>query len=531
MTGAVRLNHDLRLQDHKSDGQDIRHSSTRQIAPDTVERTSYPFDSFQVGDSMSRFGRWGALLALSATLAGCGGDGGSNSTIGSNTGGGGTATGTIDGTCSLRNRQNWVWAQMNEWYLFPDTLPASLDPTPYATVSDYIDKLTETARAQRKDRYFTYLTSIKEEDAYYSSGSSAGFGWRLTADAAVSKLMIAESMEGGPALAAGIDRGTEIQGIGTTQSNIQSIADIVRADPNNGLYNALGSDTAGTTRYFRVADSLGGNVRTVAVTKADFTLQPVSPRYGTQIITDNGQRYGYINLRTFISTADPQLRAAFATFKQQGITQVIVDLRYNGGGAISIADLFNNLLGGNRQTSDVMGYVAYRASKASNNQTTYFAPQPESIVPTRLAFIGTGGTASASELVLNRTLPYMGANTGLIGANTYGKPVGQIARDNAQCDDRLRVIAISLQNANKQGDYYNGLAGVVPASCTASDDLTRSMGDPQEASTRAALNFLQGKSCTPISASASAQAVGTGPRKLLQPDRPSVAQRDVPGLF
>ncbi len=483
---------------------------------------------------MSRFGRLGALLALTATLAGCGDGGGGNSgTIGSNTGGsgGGTATGTVDNSCSLRNRQNWVSAQMNEWYLFPDTLPASLDPTPYTTVSDYIDALTATARAQRKDRYFTYLTSIKEENAYYSSGASAGFGWRLTTDSSMSRLLIAESMEGGPALAAGIDRGTEIQGIGTTASNIQSIADIVRADPNNGLYNALGSDTAGTTRYFRVADSSGGNVRTVAVTKADFTLQPVSPRYGTQIITDNGQRYGYVNLRTFISTADPQLRAAFASFKQQGITQVIIDLRYNGGGSIDIADLFNNLLGGNRQTSDVMGYIAFRPSKSSSNETTYFAPQPESIIPTRLAFIGTGGTASASELVLNRTLPYMGSNTGLIGANTYGKPVGQIARDNAQCDDRLRVIALSIQNANRQGDYYNGLASVVPASCRASDDLTRKMGDPQEASTRAALDFLQGKSCTPISATASAQAAGDGPRKLLQPDRPSVAQRDVPGLF
>ncbi|MEW2848059.1 S41 family peptidase, partial [Stenotrophomonas maltophilia] len=92
-----------------------------------------------------------------------------------------------------------------------------------------------------------------------------------------------------------------------------------------------------------------------------------------QVIVEHGQRYGYINLRTFIDAADPQLRAAFSTFKQQGINQVIVDFRYNGGGRLSIADLFNNLLGGDRQTSDVMGYTAFRASKASNNSTTFFA--------------------------------------------------------------------------------------------------------------------------------------------------------------
>lgn len=479
---------------------------------------------------MVRFGRLGAVLALAATLAGCGGgDGGQ---IVANNGGTGTGTsgGSIDG-CSLRARQNWVAAQLNEWYLFPETLPASLDPSPYSSVSDYIDALTAVARSQRKDRYFTYITSIKEEEAFNATGADAGFGFRLTSDSSQTKLMIAESFEGGAALAAGIDRGTEIQGIGTSTSNIRSIQDIVRADPNNGISNALGPDTVGTARALRVADT-AGNVRTVTLTKAQFNLQPVSPNYGTQVITENGQRYGYINLRTFIDAADPQLRAAFSTFKQQGINQVIVDFRYNGGGRLSIADLFNNLLGGDRQTSDVMGYTAFRASKASNNTTTFFAPQPESIVPTRLAFIGTGGTASASELVLNRTLPYLGARSGLIGANTYGKPVGQIGLDKSECDDRLRVIALAVQNANRQGDYYNGLASTVPASCRAGDDLTRRMGDPQEASTRAALDFLQGKSCTPISASsASAQSVEAGPRKLVQPLAPSPAQREVPGYF
>ncbi|MGE7207383.1 S41 family peptidase [Sphingomonas sp. NPDC019816] len=480
---------------------------------------------------MARFGRLGAMLALAATLAGCGGGDGGQVVADNNGGGASTGGNTATGACSLRSRQNWVAAQLNEWYLFPETLPASLDPAPYSTVSDYIDALTAVARSQRKDRYFTYITSIKEEEAFNATGADAGFGFRLTSDASQTKLMIAESFEGGPALAAGIDRGTEIQGIGTTTGNIRSISDIVRADSNNGISNALGPDTVGTSRVLRVADT-AGNVRTVTLTKAQFNLQPVSPNYGTQVITENGQRYGYINLRTFIDAADPQLRAAFATFKQQGINQVIVDFRYNGGGRLSIADLFNNLLGGDRQTSDVMGYTAFRASKASNNTTTFFSPQPESIVPSRLAFIGTGGTASASELVLNRTLPYLGVRSGLIGANTYGKPVGQIGLDKSECDDRLRVIALAVQNANRQGDYYNGLASTVPASCRAGDDLTRRMGDPQEASTRAALDFLQGKSCTPISASsASAQSVEAGPRKLVQPLAPSPAQREVPGYF
>jgi len=124
-----------------------------------------------------------AFLAVSAILTGCGGDGGSTTTSGP-TAATLTPTATPAPTstaagCSLRERQDWVATQLREWYLFYDTLPSSFDPTRYTDVGTYLDSLTATARAQNKDRYFTYLTSIKEENAYYNSGSTAGFGWRF----------------------------------------------------------------------------------------------------------------------------------------------------------------------------------------------------------------------------------------------------------------------------------------------------------------------------------------------------------------
>ena len=476
--------------------------------------------------------RLAALAGVIAMLSGCGGGGGGSS--------GGSASGTGGGTtastsgCSLRERQDWAAAQLREWYLFPDTLPAGLDPSGYATVDAYVDALTATARAQRKDRFFTYLTSIKSEDAYYDSGSSAGFGVRLSVDAAAGRAYIAEAFEGAPALAAGIDRGTEILAIGTNSGDLRTVSAIITAEGSAGVTNALGANTAGTTRLLRVKTA--GVTSDVSVTKADYALTPVSSRYGAQIINDGGRQVGYVNLRTFISTADPALRAAFAQFRAAGITNVIVDLRYNGGGLVSIAELASDLMGAARSTSQVVDYVTFRSEKSSNNTTRLFQPQPQSIAPMRLAFIGTGGTASASELVINAQLPYFGANMALVGTNTYGKPVGQIALDKAACDDRLRVIAFATQNADRQGAYYDGLATVVKASCQAADDVTYQLGDPREASTRAALNFLAGQSCTPIASSGdlTAQSVRTAsaPRlELLTPDHPNTAQREVPGLF
>jgi C-terminal processing protease CtpA/Prc len=433
--------------------------------------------------------------------------------------------------CSLSARKNWAEAQLREWYLFPETLPANLNPGAYSTVEDYIDALTATARAQRRDRFFTYLTSIQEENAFFNSGSSAGFGVRFSYDTGQNRVFVAEAYEGAPALAAGIDRGTELLAIGTSAGNLQLVSSLMVSGGPQAVSNALGASTAGTTRVLRIADASG--TREVTVTKTDYTLTPVSNRYGAKIIDNGGRKAGYVNLRTFINTADPALRQAFASFKAQGVTDIIVDVRYNGGGLVSIANLIGDLMGADRSPSDVFSFTTFRPEKSSNNSTRFFQPKAESIAPTRIAFIGTGSSASASELIINAFIPYLDNRAALVGSNTFGKPVGQIALDQAACDDRLRVVAFKTENVARQGDYYDGLASKVKASCAAGDDITRQLGDPQEGSTRAALDFLAGRACTPITASAGGitqQSLG-GKREMLLPERPSVVQREAPGTF
>jgi C-terminal processing protease CtpA/Prc len=476
--------------------------------------------------------RLGTALALTALLSACGGGGGSSPPPPPP-----PPTAVVppppppppptSSACSLRERQTWAASQLYEWYLFPETLPPN--PVPVQdSVQGYVDALTATARAQGRDRNFTYVTSIAEENAFYSSGSSAGFGFRLSVDASQSRVFIAEAFEGAPALAAGIDRSTEILAIGTSVGNLRTVASIIASEGSGGVTAALGPANAGVTRVLQVRDASG--TRNVTVSKADYELTPVSSRYGARIIDDGGRRVGYLNMRTFISTADPALRQAFAQFRAQGISEIVIDLRYNGGGLVSIANLMGDLLGGNRSGSEVFSFVRFRAEKSRNDSTRYFSPQPQSVTPTRLAFIGTRGTASASELVINSMAPYLGANLALVGTDTFGKPVGQIALDRAECDDRLRVVAFATHNAAGQGDYFSGLAGTVGASCQAIDDLSRPLGDPQEASTRQALDFLAGRSCTPI-APARRQSIAAPRQELLTPEQPSTVQREVPGSF
>jgi C-terminal processing protease CtpA/Prc len=431
----------------------------------------------------------------------------------------------------LLNRQNVAAGVLNEWYLFPETLPTTLSPSAYSTVDEYINALTATARGQGRDRYFTYVTSIQEEDAYFLSGATAGFGVRFSYQG--TRVFVIEAFEGAPALAAGIDRGTEILGIGTNSSNIQLVSDIIAAQGSAGVSSALGPNTVGTSRVLRIVDATG--TRNVTVAKAEYEVRPLSSRYGVKIIDNGGgQRVGYINMRTFISTADNQLRTAFADFRAQGITNFVIDFRYNGGGLVATAEVMGDLLGGNRSSSDIFSVTRFRASKsAENNRTRRFAPQPQSVSPVKIAFISTRATASASENVAAAFVPFLGVNAALVGSNSFGKPVGQIALDLTACDDRIRVVAFATENAAGQGDYFSGLAGTMRTTCAAADDITRPLGDPQEASLRAALDFVAGRSCTPIALAQSAQSTASANerRVLPAPKNASTAQREVPGLF
>lgn len=483
-----------------------------------------------------RGGTFTSLVAMAALLAGCGGGGGSSSspsagvpTPSPSASPTPAPTPPASSACSLASRQQWALAQLDEWYLFPDLLDRTVNPANFNNLDDYVDALVAPARAQSRDRYFTHIESIKEENAFYEEGASAGFGFQIGYTQS-GEVYVTEAYEGASALAAGIDRGTQIIGIGTNTGNVRTVASLYASGGIDAVSDALGFEAAGDTRVLQIRQ-LNSSVATVTVTSREYDLAPVSPRYGAKILQDGNRKVGYVNLRLFVVTADEQLRNAFAMFQAQGVTEVIVDLRYNGGGLISVAETLSNLLNAQRAGA-VQTYTTYRASKASENETTNFVSLPQAIAATKVAFIGTGSTASASELVINAQKPYLGANAALIGSNTFGKPVGQIALDRPECDDRLRAVAIRTENSAREGDYYTGLASRLPATCQADDDISRPLGDPQESSIRVALDFLAGRSCTPIQTTTGlAQQRAVGGRQPVMSRKPSAAQRQVPGLF
>ncbi|MEO0870592.1 MAG: S41 family peptidase [Pseudomonadota bacterium] len=472
-------------------------------------------------------GRTALSTTLAFALVACGGDDTNAPPIG----GAPTPTPTPPtSACSVANQIDFADAVLDEWYLFPNLLDNSVNPNAFSNVQSYLDARVAPARAQNVDRGFTFVTSIAEENELINSGASAGFGILLSYDTVDNRVFLLEAYEAGNGFGAGMDRGTELLAIGEVGGPLELVSSLMASGGPQAVVNALGPSDPGVTRTLRFAQADGTEI-TADVTKTEFALDPLSDRYGALVLDDGGKSVAYINLRTFIvADGANQLRDAFQTFGAQGITEFIIDFRYNGGGLVSVADTFGDLLNDGR-VGQIWSDTVLRASKSSENETRLIEGEANAITPTKIAFIGRGGTASASELVINSMIPYLNAaDIALIGANTFGKPVGQFGFDLSDCDLRVRAVTFQTNNALGSGEYYSGLAGVVPNTCRADDDIFTPLGDPSEASIATALDFLGGRTCTPITGGG-IQTQSAGGIEVLQPQNPNATQFQVPGVY
>ncbi len=463
--------------------------------------------------------------------------------------------------CTPTNQKTTAQALLRSYYLYAPDYLATVSPTDgrYPTLQDYLDASTAPARAQGWDRGWTYTTSLTSTQAHYVEGTSVGFGigTLVRQDQALAfHLFVTQVFPGSAAADASFARGDEIVGIddGTGMKTVAEItAGAATIDAAGAsLAQALGPPTAGLTYTLSVlpAGSAQGTTpvdRTM--TKRTYGLDPVPLPNGNPVVLDagGGLKVGYVALRTFIPPAEATLASVFSQFQTAGVQDVIVDLRYNGGGTISTADVLANLLGGAQAQGSVEFRIEYNAQLSSSNQTVTFNPPSQAVKPTRIAFITTGATASASELVPNVMEGWMGPDVALVGAKTYGKPVGQMPFQLIGCDAVVNVVALRLVNVQGDGGYYGGLPdqptdGSAPKFsgplCQAADDLTHDQWDPAESSTAAALQWLATGTCPPPPAAAKpsgATALKAGGVPALdaypEPAAPDESQRNVRGLF
>lgn len=442
--------------------------------------------------------------------------------------------------CSLRAQQDFADGVLRDWYLFPNFLAPAI-PANFNSVQDFLDARVAPARAQNLDRFFTYATSIAEENAFtrgetFTGGETVGFGIKLGFDKpANNRVTVLEAHEGTAALAAGIDRGTELLAIGVNSANMQTVASLMASGGPQAIGDAFGPLESGVTRVLRFR-TLGGAIVERSVTKTAFSFDPISERYGTLVFNDNGRLVGYLNLRTFgVADASRQLRASFGRFVNAGVSDIIVDFRYNNGGLLEVADVMGDLLIGRGRVGEPWSRLIVRPERQAEidrERPGRLRQELNAIGDVRFAFITTGDTASASEMVINSLLPYVSDRMVIIGSNTFGKPVSTFGFDLAACDLRVRPVFAKNVNALGQGDYFNGLASVVPITCEAEDDIFTPLGDPREASIFTAFEVLRGRSCTVMAQTQGNRSSMASEREMLTApaQNRSAVQIQIPGF-
>ncbi|MFW2404768.1 MAG: S41 family peptidase [Gammaproteobacteria bacterium] len=430
-------------------------------------------------------------------LAGCGGSGG-----------GGNATPLLD-PCTQQGQKLSVITAMEDLYFWNDE-PEQDQKYVNLVTSDYADtdELLDFLRYQPDefDRNFTRVVPIEEDEQFFGPGQFVGYGFSFFMESVTNEVTITQAFAGSPAAAAGFARGTRI-----LEVDGRTIDDIEAAE---GIGEAFGASEEGVTQTFLLRPP-GELPFFTTATKAVVTIDPV-PQY--KVIDAGGLKLGYIEFRSFVSTAAAKLAEAFATFAAAGVTRVIVDVRYNGGGLVNLADQFASLLAGPGNVGMVASHTRYNSANAGLDRMTTFTAQPNSIDLDAIVFITTEDSASATELVINSLEPYV--DVALAGARTFGKPVGQNGVD--FCDQRLRLVSFETVNVNEFGSYFDGL----PVDCPAEDNLSLPVGDEFEDSLATALTRIITGACPIISKPGGAQLTSFDRERIRARTRGDSAARE-----
>ena len=380
-------------------------------------------------------------------------------------------------SCGVPGQNLFVRDALDELYLWYRELP-TVDPVRYDSPEAYLDAV----RYRPLDQSFSYITSRAASDAFYSDSQYIGFG--LSTMTIGSEMRVLQVFDDSPATEAGLARGATITAIGGV-----AVAELIATGAIDG---AFGPATEGVEVAITFTTRAGAT-RAANMRKRPVTIPTVSL---TKVFDVDGRKVGYLFFRNFVRPSVAALDAAFATLGEAGVTELVLDLRYNGGGLVDVAVHLASLIGGTPTANQVFAEYRHNDRNRRRDETLRFGAPAGALGLGRVIVIATQASASASELVINGLKPFVPVV--VVGDRTYGKPVGQYVLP--FCDKVLAPVSFSMVNANGTGDYFSGL----PADCQAGDDIGHDLGDPAEASLAEALGYVRSGGC-----SAPAEAAGT----------------------
>ena len=365
----------------------------------------------------------------------------------------------------------------NSYYLWYETMPA-VDLTTFTTPASYIDKVRNSLDRWSFAMSYTALMDLLQ------NGTTTGWGVGLGYDSS-NLLRIYYVYDKSAMGRAGVRRGWQIKSI-----NGRLVSGMTTTEVNTAIGN--------TTNTFGFIKNDGSEV-SAQLTKGTIAINSV--QYST-IINKGSRKIGYFVFSDFLGSSVNELNTIFDNFSAQGISDMVIDLRYNGGGTLDCADSLVAMVAGNPYKDKVYNTLTYNNKHTRLGYTSTIGLKRNSVKLDKLVFITTSSTASASELVISGLKPYL--NVKLIGSKTHGKPVGMNIEGNTSLD--LAVAPISFRNTNSVGytDFFNG----IPVDFAASDVVSLDWGDAADPCLNAAINFISTGTVGIVTAKSASDSTG-----------------------
>lgn len=388
-------------------------------------------------------------------------------------------------------RNNWVVNTLKTDYLWESKLPAVLKPDIEPDTKAYFYRLLY------QDDYWSYITDDFDGliDALFGVYKDFGFTFVLTplnsADNASNKLMatVQYVISGSPADEAKMKRGD--------------------------MFNIVNGEHLSTSNYVTLLDNDTYKLEFISPNQTNemiplnrsVTIHSVvleeDPIHTYTVLETDGIKVGYLMYNAFIynKTDSTNLVNVFRYFDEQNIEELVLDLRYNGGGATYTATMLASMIVGKEHVENKavfysiiyneanQNYFKRREGEDSPNLKVRFMDVPVNLNLKNLYVLTLNGTASASELIINGLDPYM--NVVQIGDRTFGKytislPIPKVNSP----DDTWGMLPIIAKSVNSKGvtDYLDGFA----PDFYANDDLTHPLGDRNEEMLNVALSYIDG---------------------------------------
>jgi C-terminal processing protease CtpA/Prc len=207
------------------------------------------------------------------------------------------------------------------------------------------------------------------------------------------------------------------------------------------------------------------------------------------VTNDKNQKIGYFIYDSFSGKSSSEIEEAFTYFKSNKIDELIVDFRYNGGGSLTIASILLDKLAGYDNDEKLQYTLKDNTSSIVDKAT--FMKDDNSLDLSRVVFLTSESTASASELVINSLKPYLDVK--IIGSKTHGKPVGMHGKY-ISSKYIYWLINFSMFNADDEGNYFDGLL----VNCKVNDYMNSSRGEDGDIVMNEALYYIKNNSCSSL---------------------------------